>query len=283
MNRRPPFFILGNPRSGTSLFRLMLNSHPEVAVPPECGFSEWLYDKYAGVQFDERLYENTLKDVFRSRKFETWGLDFDTVLAFICIRMPRSYQDFVCDIYLAYANSKGKDGNVLVGDKNNYFINNVDKIDAIFPGCKKIFIVRDGRDVACSYQDLEKKIISSDYKPKLANDIETISREWSRSVDVMCQWVEGGAKSIKYEDLVVDPERTLGEVCDFLGVEYSREMLGYHKRNDEPEAFKAWKGRTFEPLSPTSVGRYRHDLTERQTKEFESNCGRHLELLGYTL
>lgn len=281
MNSRPPFFILGNPRSGTSLFRLMLNSHPEVVVPPECGFSEWLYDKYSEVEFHNGMYESVLRDVFNSRKFETWKMDFKSALSFVCKSKPGSYQDFVCDVYLAYANFMGKSPDSIVGDKNNYFINDVDRIDSIFPECKKIFIVRDGRDVACSYLDLGKKSITSDYKPKLANDIADISREWAQSVEIMRHWIERGAKSIKYEDLVMAPEKTLNKVCTFLGVEYSSEMLGYYKKNDEPEAFKAWKGRTFDPVSASSVGRYRHDLTEIQTKEFELNCGDYLEILGY--
>ena len=41
-----PFFILGNPRSGTTLLRLMLDAHPKMTVPPECGFIVWFYDKY---------------------------------------------------------------------------------------------------------------------------------------------------------------------------------------------------------------------------------------------
>ena len=39
-------FIIGNPRSGTSLFRIMLSCHPEIIVPPECGFIQWWHDKY---------------------------------------------------------------------------------------------------------------------------------------------------------------------------------------------------------------------------------------------
>ena len=40
------FFILGNPRSGTTLLRVILHSHENIIVPPECGFLTWLYKDY---------------------------------------------------------------------------------------------------------------------------------------------------------------------------------------------------------------------------------------------
>ena len=50
-----PFFIIGNPRSGTTLVRLMLNNHPDVVVPPESGFSLWLAEDYSNKDFP--IYE----------------------------------------------------------------------------------------------------------------------------------------------------------------------------------------------------------------------------------
>jgi hypothetical protein len=46
MVNKKQVFIIGNPRSGTSLLRIMLNSHSSMVVPPECGFIQWWYQKY---------------------------------------------------------------------------------------------------------------------------------------------------------------------------------------------------------------------------------------------
>lgn len=281
MNENYPFFILGNPRSGTSLFRLMLNNHPDITVPPECGFSDWLYTKLVGEKFNKATYGKFLEEVFLTRKFETWGLDFKEVLKIIEKEEPATYQEFVCAIYRSYAVKLGKGEASLIGDKNNYYIDRLESINAMFPECKKVFIVRDGRDVACSYLELRNKKVESKYSPVLADEIEEISSEWSRSVETMLKWVEKGAKKIKYEELVSNPEGTLADVCDFLGVEYSGGMLNFYKNNDEPESFKIWKGKTFEPLSPSSVGRYKHDLSLHQRKAFEHNCRDDLVALGY--
>ncbi|NWO07485.1 MAG: sulfotransferase [Alteromonadaceae bacterium] len=280
MSYSSPFFILGNPRSGTSLFRLMLNNHPEVVVPPECGFAEWLYDEFSGQEMSQKNYERFIVKVFESRKFETWGLEFSDVLGSIKRAAPKNYQDLVCEVYRGYAEKLGK-GSALFGDKNNYYINSVDKLEKIFPGCDKVFIVRDGRDVACSYLELDSKKISSEYKPKLETSVRDIAFEWSRSVDVMLYWVKRGAKYIRYEDLVSDPKQQLSEVCEFLKLDYSEEMLDYYKNNDEPEEFKAWKGKTFEPVAISSVGRYKTDLSTNEIEEFVAEAEGALNRIGY--
>ncbi|KPD22106.1 sulfotransferase family protein [Idiomarina zobellii] len=282
MHRTPPFFILGNPRSGTSLFRLMLNNHPKIAVPPECGFCEWLYEEFAGTKLNIKIYGDFLRKVFSTKKFETWELDFDEVFSLIIENKPTTYQELVLEIYRAYANKANKKAE-LFGDKNNYYISRVRKLEKIFPECRKIFIVRDGRDVACSYLDLSNKKLNSRYKPNLTADIKDIAEEWKKSVEVMLQWVNKGAIYIRYEDLVNSPINTLKEVCDFLSVTFSEEMLAFYKNNDEPNEFKGWKDKTFMPLADSSVGRYKRDLSEKQLIDFESVASDRLELLGYSL
>lgn len=282
MITRQPFFIFGNPRSGTSLLRLMMNNHPEIIVPPECGFTEWLYNEFGQIEYNEYVYRDFLSEVFKARKFETWELVYEELLLEIIEKKPKSYQDLVMEIYHGYARRYGKNVKA-VGDKNNYYIENIEKIENIFPGCKKIFIVRDGRDVACSYLDLKNKDIDSSYKPNLAENIDEIARQWQKSVEIMAFWSEKGALSIRYEDLVADPCDNLTKICDFLSLQYSHKMLNYYNNNDEPEEFKAWKGKTFKAVDTSSVERYKNDLTLNQIKSFQNVAGKSLEMVGYTL
>ena len=279
-NVSTPFFVLGNPRSGTSLLRLMLNNHPELAIPPECGFSEWLYEKYNFSEMSASTYTKFLEDVFISRKFETWQLNFDVLLAAINRKKPNNYRELVYEVYRSYARGAGKPM-ALLGDKNNYYMKKIDKLEAIFPACKKVFIVRDGRDVACSYLAINEKKIASTYKPQLAGDIAEIAKEWVSSVEIMNLWLTRGAISVRYEDLVESPHENLSEICKFLGLSYSEKMLSYYKNNDEPEEFMAWKGRTLAPIDTTSIERYKTELTVSDLESFESIASDSLQLAGY--
>ncbi|MCH2556037.1 MAG: sulfotransferase [Alcanivorax sp.] len=273
------FFILGNPRSGTSLFRLILNSHPSITVPPECGFALWLADRYKG-EFEDTQTYNYIMDVLNTRKFETWGLDFDAIDDQIQRNQPKNYAGLCRCVYLAYARKTEKNAEI-VGDKNNYYINNMDLIKKYFSGSKKIFIVRDGRDVACSYRKLSEKNIVSKYRPILKNDIAEIAMEWADSVDIMMASVKEGAIFIKYEDLLVSPEETLRYVCRHLGLDFHPLMLGYERNNDEPKEFLQWKAKTLEGLDPGRIGGFKSELSDSNINEFNAIAEKQLTWLNY--
>ena len=46
LSQIPFFFIVGRPRSGTTLLRTLFDAHPNVTIPPECQFIVNLYPKY---------------------------------------------------------------------------------------------------------------------------------------------------------------------------------------------------------------------------------------------
>ena len=68
-----PIFIIGNPRSGTTLLRLMLTSHPEVCIPPEAGFALWLLRDFSDWTPADGL-DGFLTALMETRKFRHWGL-----------------------------------------------------------------------------------------------------------------------------------------------------------------------------------------------------------------
>jgi hypothetical protein len=74
------FFIIGNPRSGTTLLRLMLNKHSEIIVPPEAGFLVWLY-KNLKVDYFNNGYKIFLEDLKATNKIESWNLNYNELEA----------------------------------------------------------------------------------------------------------------------------------------------------------------------------------------------------------
>src|SRR3989338_6176614 len=101
---KSPIFIIGNPRSGTTLLRLMLTCHQHIVIPPECGYMIWWYEKYKDWKGDdsgERL-NNFLDDLFISKKFETWNLQRKALKEFLMGRDNKTYPDLVSSIYEYY-------------------------------------------------------------------------------------------------------------------------------------------------------------------------------------
>ncbi|MEG6512199.1 sulfotransferase [Desulforamulus ruminis] len=277
------FFIIGNPRSGTSLLRLMLNNHPLISVPPECGFAVWLYEKYKEKRFDDKeVVKEFIEDVIKARKFETWGLSKECVEKYILSREYVLYEEIALAIYLIYAQKKGKNP-TLIGDKNNFYIKHLASIKEIFNNPKLIFIVRDGRDVATSYRELFYKKIASIYAPKLPYSIEEIANEWVNNnkyiIEESCEY----SLLITYEELVMGPRETLEKVCNFLNVDYHEAMLRYYINNDEPTEYLQWKSKTLEKPDCNNIGKFKYLLTDDEVNLFESIAGQSLHSFGYEL
>ena len=282
MSTNQPFFILGNPRSGTSLLRLMLNSHPEVTVPPECGFLLWLAKDYAHqLEYNSQTYINFTEDLFRTKKFETWNIKKNDLLESIKREKPKTYNEMTCLVYRQYAKKNSKTP-LIHGDKNNYYINEMNSIDQLFPASKKIFIIRDGRDVAASYLKIRNREIKSQYKPNLPSLISEIAYQWQKST-FNAQLRSGNASSciIRYEDLVQKPAQTLSTICKHLNIYYTDEMLSFYLTNDEPAEFLQWKAKTQHPVDTSSLGSYKKELTQEQIESFEQHAQSALKAFHY--
>lgn len=185
MTHRRPFFILGNPRSGTTLLRLILTTHTRLSVPPECGFLVWWYDKYKTWNISDSgnklNIDRYLQDLKTSRKIETWGLNYDDLHNLILTSEPKNYGELSSLVYLSYSMHEGKSIH-LWGDKNNHYLHHLQTLYTLYPNGYFIHLVRDGRDVACSYRALKNLDTQSPYKPQLPYSIKKIAAEWSLNV-----------------------------------------------------------------------------------------------------
>jgi hypothetical protein len=189
-------------------------------------------------------------------------------------------------VYYTYGKTK-KNNFERWGDKNNYYVNHVDLVYELFPNAYSVLIVRDGRDVACSYRELGKKNIQSKYSPKLPLAIEDIAAEWSlnnlTAINSLEQCSKGNYYVVKYEDLVTDNVSTLKKICQFLGMPFSDKMLNYHlsTMSNEPEEFIKWKKKTLHKPVTTQVGRYKEELEPSEIIRFEKVAGAQLKNHNY--
>jgi len=281
-------FILGNPRSGTSLLRLMLNAHPRVAAPPECGFLQWWHDKYKTWTEKDALNPTSIQryvnDLASSRKIETWELSWQRLIATIEKLRPSTYGELCNCVYIAWAEDRRVD--VLI-DKNNYYIHHLGTLQAVWPDAYYIHLIRDGRDVAVSYRDLKSLESSSQYKPSLAFDVEDIAREWSLNNSnirtFLSRQPESRTISIRYEDLVRRPKKTLLEVLAPFGLSFTPDLVDAEQRTGEPKATLDWKRRVQSPLDASRIGRHKKKLSTEQIQAFERVAVDELKQYNYNL
>lgn len=292
MNTEQPLFIIGNPRSGTSLLRLILTSHSAIIIPPECGFVIWLYEKYSAWSSADSTCSarrtQFLGDLYACKKFDTWELDRKLLENLIVERSPSDYAALCADVYKAYAQKLSR--NVIFwGDKNNFHINCLKDLNNIYPKATFLHIVRDGRDVACSYREVMQHGSSSPYSPNFKTEIRAIAEEWSTNVIQVDNYLAGLDASrqmlVRYEDLVGKTNPTVATICEWLGLSVEDRMLEFHKDNRrmqlEPALTLDWKRRTLEPISEDTVGRYNTMLTLNELYDFTEIAGMALKRFGY--
>jgi Sulfotransferase family len=293
VKKNNPIFILGNPRSGTTLLRLMLNAHPEICIPPECGFIEWWYDKYCNWKTDFNNNDEKLKsfivDVLSSKKMETWNLNETIVKEIIKKENPSNYAELCACVYFTFSLHQNKKIKYW-GDKNNYYIHKLPLMKKLYPSAKFIFIIRDGRDVAVSYRNVEQIETASEYKPKLPQQIEAISKEWVQNNEQVLSFLKDSSSDhimLRYEDLVRQTKKQLCKICEFVGIEFNHSMLNYYRKNnqqgDEPLATLDWKKKTLEAPDESRVGQFHSKLSQKETIYFENTAGDLLKTFGYKL
>ncbi|SHF90728.1 Sulfotransferase family protein [Salegentibacter echinorum] len=294
MTAAQPLFILGNPRSGTSLFRIMLTSHELISIPPECGFIQWWHEKYKNWSLADAQSTTSIKsylnDLATSKKIETWNLDYQSLEELIFTEKPATYSDLCLVVMKQFSLQTRNSTPRYFGDKNNYYLKHLDLLETLFPDAKYVLIIRDGRDVACSYLKIDEIKTTSLYKPQLSNDIQEIAEEWTRNNTRVLEFFENKKEnsiSLRFEDLLIDPEKELLKICDFLSLPFDAGMLNYAELNRnkrlEPSQLMDWKKKTLEKPDVSNISKYKDQLNSNQIKSFEEYAGKKLLKFGYEL
>ena len=152
-----------------------------------------------------------------------------------------------------------------------------------------LHIVRDGRDVACSYREVMHRKTDNPYAPKLETAVSKIALEWSANVtkvESFCSNLsDSKCKTIKYEDLVTDPQIQIFSICDWLGIGFEKDMVRFYQKGKqkilEPLQTLEWKQRTLTPISNLTVGRYAKLLTNDELSTFNGNASTALRRFNY--
>ena len=218
----PVVFVVGCGRSGSTLFRAMLDSNPMMAVPPETHIVPLLLRE--GVNGSGELDEdNFIRIAVNSGFLPTWELDEDSLRVLLADVATSDVAAAVRAMFQWYGDLKGKP---LVGEKTPNYVREIALLSRTFPSARFIHLVRDPRDVALSF----RRIGFESRLGVTATRWRRIMKRWDREI---MNLESGRHLELRYEDLVTNPEKELAAVCEFLGLEYDAGMMGYHRRSDQ--------------------------------------------------
>jgi hypothetical protein len=264
----PFVFVVGCERSGTTLLRAMLDSHPRLAVPPE---SHFLIPLLA-VPFDRESFLETLAE---HRRFARWSLPIEDVAAALDAAEVDTMRDAVRALYRTYASRHGKDR---WGDKTPGYVRHLTGLAALLPESRFVHIIRDGRDVALSWMD-------TDFGPSTVTEAAQRWRKDVRAGRQAGRELPDRYLEVRYEDLVDHPEAVLTTICEFTDLAFDPAMLDYPERADAViEATLAPRHHGRLRQRPTAgLRKWREEMPPDAVRAFEQTAGGLLARLGYPL
>jgi hypothetical protein len=284
----PAPFVVGVGRSGTTLLRLMLDAHPQLAIGAETHFLAELIQLEGEGADPERM----LAAITGARSWGDFALDAQ-VLRERAGATDGSAAQIARAFYRLQAEGAGKPR---WGDKTPGYVKRMRAIAGLLKEARFVHLIRDGRDVALSRR---RRGMGAD-KP-----LAEVAELWQRRIHNarrQARRLRGRYLELRYEDLVTDPEPGLRRVCELVDLDFDAAMLEHERVAAERLAqmsgdLPAKGGRrarsgaermhahalASQPTTAARVELWRDGMSPGERAEFERVAGRLLAQLGYDL
>jgi len=258
-----PIIVGGCGRSGTTLMRVILDTHPRICCGPE-----------------SRLFQPRVPAPTKlARRF---GLPADEVTRLF--DTAGSQAEFIDRFFTLYSQRRQKPRWAEKTPRNVLYL---DYVFEHFPNARFVHMIRDGRDTICSLRTHPRHKLVDGKLVKLNtwHPIGPCLQRWLNDVRAGLAF-RGDPRymEIRYEALVASPRETLVPLFDFLGEPFDERVLDYHRERGQsrdathfpqnPEATR--------PMYAGAVARWQKDLSDDEIALVKREAGPLLTELGYT-
>jgi len=283
VSRINPFvFIVGCPRSGTTLLRHIVGAHSQIAITPEAYWIPKWFEKRKGLAPNGGVTPELIAELIAYPKFNLFHLAPEDLSALLRDKESLPFASFVTGIFDLYGKKRGKP---LVGNKTPDAVRKMDTLHTLWPMACFVHLIRDGRDVALSFFNWrqvgqKKPGTFATWKDDRAS---TIALWWELHV----RRGQAAGRTLgpelyyemRYESLVAHPQRECAALCEFLGVPFEDAMLRFHEnRPDEERAFEPKHG--WRPIA-AGARDWKTQMAPGEVERFEAAAGTLLDELGY--
>jgi len=249
-------------RSGTTLMRVMLDSHPNIACGPElrvipalCSYSSQTR-RYCG-------------DILQTH----YGLSSDA--------LNSVFADLITSFLEPYKNARGKPR---IAEKTPANALHFEELFKLFPQSKFIHVIRDGRDVVASLMKMNWKDDRTGEPMAITRQPGAAAIAWKHHINSVDAAKKSGAAilEVRYEQLIEAPEKTLRIVFEFLNEPWSDEaLLFFHNETLRDGAEESSAAQVSKPVYKTARGRWKNDLSGAAQNAVKREAGNLLVKLGY--
>lgn len=267
-------FIVGVPRSGTTLLRMMLDSHSKVYCPPE---SPWINGRNTS-------HTPNILDLNNYMINNKWGAlnTMDGISEQDILKNTRVYIDTIMAKAL-HAKSK-----TIWAEKTPENIVSVNLLSKVFPNAKFIHIIRDPRDVALSTVKAPWRKLNYKKAKRLWNNYYNALKRWKNWNNEFFNTVDSNKIeyiSIKYEDLVENPEVVLDKIFKYLELELEESVFNpYCYKHDEikdPNDLGVSTFKSKQSIEKNAVYKWQSNMSKIKKILTKKYLKKELEMFGY--
>lgn len=280
LSKLPVFFIVGRGRSGSTLLRTILDAHPSIVIPHESRFVQYLYYQYGTIH--RWTPDQAMQAVdFMEQSFEPIQINREFFINLILQEKEGLSFSSVCKaIYLSVQSEFNKEIITCIGDKNPRYSFFIPTLIRIFPEAKFIHLVRDYRDNLLAIKRVHKTIGEANWLPVILSRWkyynQVIEKHKTRNA--------GRFFTLRFEDLIMEPEKTITQICEFLKLTYNSDMIHYLTRlnaGSHGNSYAILHKSLQHPFDKSKVGEWQTKLTSGQRTVCASLAGKPGLLYGY--
>lgn len=274
-------FVSGPPRAGTTLIELVLSAHSMITITPETLFIQQLFKRFQpGKKLDKDEIGSVIQIMKVDRKLNSWPkFNLDTFIKRYPLEPGMSVGEILDCVFRFYAEQISSGTEYLGNKKGLYASGYGPYAKKLFPDAKFLYIVRDPRDIT-------RSVLDNLSKSSLA---EAAGKCWirDRHIRKMVKLFPNDTLVLRYEDLVLEPERTCLLICNFLAVPFDEGMLTFYKLNPNSERLigvtKNIHPHTTTPFNPGLIEQWKRKryFTSEELQNIEALTGSYMKRYGY--
>lgn len=282
MNSKPPVFIVGVPRSGTTLLAAMLAAHRNMSCGPETHFFRWInrVDELeltkvenwpeTAINFISSIVRRSFTDDNPRPLIEKYRITKDEIQNYLSHKPP-SIAAMLSSITEIHMEHTGKNRWV---EKTPDHIKYLHEIRKLFPQARIIRIVRDPRDIALSLSKVPWGVQSFLEGLIYWNSLDATAKEFFKS--------DPFVYTLKFEDLIQSTEVVLSELCNFLEEPFDEHMLNTSDTGKELNSRNVpWKEKASQPIDHNRIMVWKKEISQTQNYLAEAYLGDRLDHYGY--
>lgn len=277
VSRTTIFFCIGAQKSGTTLLARLLDQHPQIA----CLWESYAFRPKASPSIFNPESKSWKRHGFAAQRVDAWHAQWRRPM----VRLSRALlrrtgsRDLVGERLFRRTMREALDdfarrtGASVVGDKWPWYIDYLEETLAAFPHARFVYNVRDPRGIWNSAQRFRGR----------ARGDRTLAEMLEKDERVRPYLLQENFLTIRYEDLVQKPQKTVRDLYAFLGCDFDPDYLSYDPEQDPYPDRWNWIPEARGPLNPWHAEKWRQQVPPATQARLVELSRPFIERYGYPL